>query len=96
MDILFLEENARDVKQPHNDPLVIMLMKEGFNTRRILINNGSSTYIIYLLAFQQLKVDPKRLRPFESPPVNFSGNRVYPREIVTLKVTKKFLPLATH
>ena len=74
MDIIFLEEDARGMKQPHDDPLVIMLMIKGFNARQILINNGSSTDIIYLSAFQQLKVDPKRLRPFKSPLVSFSGN----------------------
>ena len=73
--MLFLEEDARGVKQPHDDLLVIMLMIEGFNTRRFLVDNGSSADIIYLFAFQQLKVDPKRLRPFESPLVNFSGSR---------------------
>ena len=85
-DISFNEADARGVKQPHNDPLVIMLNIEGFNTRRILVDNGSSADIIYLPAFQQLKLDPKRLRPFESPLVSFSGDRVYPRGIVTLIV----------
>ena len=75
----FNEADARGVKQAHNDPLVIMLNIEGFNTKRILMDNGSSADIIYLPTFQQLKLDPKRLRPFESPIVNFSGNRVYPR-----------------
>ena len=51
MGILFSEEDARGVKQSHDDPLVIMLMIEGFNTRRILIDNGSSVDIIYLSAF---------------------------------------------
>ena len=60
-DILFSKEDARGVKQPHDDPLVIMLMIEGFNTRRVLIDNGSSADIIYLSAFQQLKVDLERL-----------------------------------
>ena len=69
-----MEEDARGIKQPHDDPLVIMLMIKGFNARRILINNGSSVDIIYLSTFQQLKVDPKRLRPFKSPLVSFSGN----------------------
>ena len=82
----FNEADTRGVKQPHNDPLVIMLNIEGFNTRRILIDNGSSADIIYLPAFQQLKLDPKRLRPFESPLVGFSGDRVYPISIVTLIV----------
>ena len=34
-----------------------------------------------------MKLDPKRLRPFESPLVSFSGDRVYPRGIVTLTIT---------
>ena len=63
----FNEENARGVKQPHNDPLVITLTIEGFNTKRILVNNSSSADIIYLPAFQQLKLDPERLCPFDSP-----------------------------
>ena len=33
MDILFSKEYARGMKQPHDNPLVIMLMIEGFNTR---------------------------------------------------------------
>nr|XP_023915020.1 uncharacterized protein LOC112026560 [Quercus suber] len=34
-----------------------------------------------------LKLDPNRLRPFDSPLVSFSGDRVYLRGIVTLTVT---------
>ena len=75
------------MKKPHNDPLVIMLNIEGFSTKRILVDNGSSVDIIYLPTFQQLRLDPKRLRLFESPLVSFNGDRVYPRGIVTLTVT---------
>ena len=81
------------MKQPHNDPLVIILNIEGFNTKRILVDNGSSADIIYLLDFQQLRLDPKRLRPFDSPLVNFSGDRVYPKGIVTLTVTAGSYPV---
>jgi len=51
-DMFLSKEDARGVKQPHNDPLVIMLTIEGFNTRRILVDNSSSADIIYLSAFQ--------------------------------------------
>ena len=51
-DMSFNEADAKGVKQPHNDPLVILLTIEGFNTKRILVDNGSSAYIIYLPAFQ--------------------------------------------
>ena len=92
-DMSFNEADARGVKQPHNDPLVIMLTIEGFNTKRILVDNGNFADIIYLPTFQQLKLDPKRLRPFDSPLVNFSGDRVYPKGIVTLTVTVGTYPV---
>ena len=82
----FNEGDARGMKQPHNDPLVVMLTIEGFNTKRILVDNGSSANIIYLPAFQQLKLDLRRLCPFDSLLVSFSGDRVYPKGIVTLMV----------
>ena len=91
-NMYFLEEDARRVKQSHDDPLVIMLMIEGFNTRRVLVDNGSSADIFYLSAFQQLKVDPRRLHPFKSPHVSFNGDKVYPRGIVTLTVTAGSYP----
>ena len=34
-DTCFSEEDDRGVKQPHDDPLVIMVMIEGFNARRV-------------------------------------------------------------
>ena len=86
-DICFSEEDARGVKQPHDDHLVIMILIEGFNTKRVLVDNGSSADIIYLSAFQQLKLDQTRLRPFDSSLVSFSGDKVYPKGIVTLTVT---------
>ena len=92
-DMSFSEGDAMGVKQPYNNPLVIMLNIEGFNTKRILVDNGSSADIIYLLAFQQLRLDPKRLRLFDSPLVSFSGDRVYPRGIVTLTVTARSYPV---
>ena len=67
-DMSFNEEDIRGVKQPRNDLLVITLAIEGFNTKRILVDNGNSADIIYLPAFQQLKLDLGRLRPFDSPP----------------------------
>jgi len=92
-DMYFLEEDDRGVKQPHDDPLVIMVMIEGFNTRRVLVDNGSLADIIYISAFQQLKLEPKRFRPFESPLLSFSGDKVYPMGIVTLTVTIGSYPL---
>ena len=53
----------------------------------MLVDNGCSTDIMYMTAYQQLRVDPKNLRPFNSPLVSFSGDKIYPKGIVTLCVT---------
>ena len=81
-DMCFSKEDARGVKQLYDDHLVIMLMIKEFNTKRILVDNGSSIDIIYLSAFQQLKLDPGRLHLIDFPLVNFSGDKVYPKGIV--------------
>ena len=50
-DIVFSERDGHGIRQPYDDPLVIMLRVEEFNIHRVLINNGRSADIIYLLAF---------------------------------------------
>ena len=50
-NIIFSERDYCGIRQPHDDPLVIMLRVE-FNIHQVLINNGSSADIIYLPAFQ--------------------------------------------
>ena len=49
--MFFSKDDARGVKQPHDDPLVIKLTIEGFNTRRILVDNGIFADITYFSAF---------------------------------------------
>ena len=61
-----------------------MLRVEEFNIHRMLIDNGSSVDIIYLPVFQQMKLDKKRIKPFTSPLVSFTGDRIFPAGIITL------------
>ena len=85
-DIVFSERDGRGIRQPHDDPLVIMLKVEEFNIHQVLIDNGSSTDIIYLPTFQQMKLDKKRIRLFTSPLVSFIDDRIIPRGIITLTI----------
>ena len=91
-DIIFSERDGHGIRQSHDDPLVIMLRVEEFNTHRVLIDNGSSIDIIYLPAFQQMKLDKIRIRPFTSPLVSFTGDKIVPRGIVTLIVIASTYP----
>ena len=57
---------------------------EGFTTRRVLVDNESFADIMYMT---KLRVDPKKLRLFNSPLVSFRKDKIYPKRIVTLSVT---------
>ena len=49
-DIVSSEYDAREVKQPYDDPLEIMLAI-GYNIHQVLVDNGSSVDIMYMTAF---------------------------------------------
>uniref|UniRef100_A0A2N9HGN0 Retrotransposon gag domain-containing protein n=1 Tax=Fagus sylvatica TaxID=28930 RepID=A0A2N9HGN0_FAGSY len=53
--ISFSEEDARGTHQPHDDALVITMNIVGFTTRRVMVDNGSSADILYLLAYHVLR-----------------------------------------
>ena len=58
----------------------------GFFTRRVLIDNGSLADIIYLPAYQQMKIDKERLRSTNIPLVGFTGDKVKPLGVVSLMI----------
>ena len=45
-DIVFSKRDSCGIRQPHDDPLVIMLRVEEFNIHWVLIDNRSSADII--------------------------------------------------
>uniref|UniRef100_A0A2N9EWZ5 Integrase catalytic domain-containing protein n=1 Tax=Fagus sylvatica TaxID=28930 RepID=A0A2N9EWZ5_FAGSY len=92
LPITFIEEDARKVFHSHDDALVVTLEIAGYSTRRVLIDNGSSANIIYLTAFQQMKIGKDQLRPIETPLVGFAGTSVYPLGVISLQITARYLP----
>ena len=85
-NIVFSKRDGCGIRQPHDDPLVIMLRVEKFNIHRVLIDNGSSADVIYLPVFQQMELDKKRIRPFTSHLISFIGDKIVSRGIVTLTI----------
>ena len=52
----FSEEDARRLHHPHDDALVVSIRIEDYNMHRVLVDNGSSTDILYYPAFQQMGI----------------------------------------
>ena len=83
----FIEEDARHLHHPYDDPLVVSIRVGDYNTYRVLVDNESSADILYYPAFQQMRIEKERLIPTNAPLVGFGGTRVYPLGAVTLPVT---------
>ena len=83
----FLEEDARRLHHPHDNALVVSLRVADSNMHWVLVNNGSSTNILYYLTFQQMRIDKEQLVPINAPLIGFEGTRVFPLGVVILLVT---------
>ena len=85
-DITFTDEDALRIHHPHNDAIIITLLIADYSIRRVLVDNGSSTDILYYPAFQQMNLGRDQLRPMHSPLVGFGGMKVQPVGTITLPV----------
>ncbi|GAV77864.1 hypothetical protein CFOL_v3_21332, partial [Cephalotus follicularis] len=94
--ISFSEADYEGVRLPHDDPVVVTLMVELFTMKRILIDSGSSTDILYKHAFDQLRIPVEQLKPVKTPLVGFAGEIVHPLGSVDLSVVTGIAPRQTQ
>ena len=83
----FSEEDARRLHHPHDNALVVNICVGDYNVHQMLVDNGSSTDILYYPALQQMGIDRTQLIPTNAPLVGFGGPRVLPLGAITLSVT---------
>ncbi|XP_074352084.1 uncharacterized protein LOC141691245 [Apium graveolens] len=76
MDFTFKEADARWVHHPHNDALVISLQIETKNVYRALVDNGSSTNIMYYSSYKKMGLPDRDMSGQDSWVYGFSGEGV--------------------
>ncbi|GFS43609.1 hypothetical protein Acr_00g0086070 [Actinidia rufa] len=82
-------------------PLGSLEMRYGDNRpiavyiQRILIDNGSSADVLFISAFDKMKIRLDKLQPFHSPLVRFGGNTTHPLGWIKLLVTLGMEPHQT-
>ena len=65
---------------------MMMLLSLLCSLQIVLVDNGSSTDILYYLAFQQMRIGRDQLHPVHSPLVGFGGMKVQPVGTISLPV----------
>ena len=74
-------------RSEHDDALVIMARIINNQVKRIMINTGSSTDVLYLDAFQKLGLTRDALEPMCSALTGFTGDSISPLGAITLPLT---------
>ncbi|KAK3015246.1 hypothetical protein RJ639_007118 [Escallonia herrerae] len=80
----FNDSDLEGVSLPHDDALVITLRIDAFQVKRILIDTGSSTDILFEDAFLQMVISEDRVKPITSPLYGFIGASAPVRGIAPL------------
>ncbi|KAL5572667.1 hypothetical protein UlMin_022264 [Ulmus minor] len=75
--ISFVDNEATTLINPHHDALVISLLVANCKIKRILVDNGSSTNVLFLNMLKEMKIDESNIRRCATVLVGFSGEQKF-------------------
>ena len=82
----FSDEDKIGTIQTHDDALVITLQIEGYDMKRVMVDQGSAAKIMYPNLYKGLNLKAEDLTPYSSPLVSFEGKIIIPKGQVRLPV----------
>ncbi|KAM6569259.1 hypothetical protein CsatB_017244 [Cannabis sativa] len=85
--ITFTEDDAKSVRFPHHDPLIIETPIANKVVIRILVDNGSSMNLLFKEAFMAIGLTDRDLSPSGSQLTGFNGTMLIPMGKVRLPIT---------
>ena len=82
----FSDEDKIGTIQPHDKALVITLQIGGYDVKRVMVDQGSATEMMYPDLYKGLNLKAEDLMPYSSPLVSFEGKIIIPKGQVKLPV----------
>ena len=82
----FSDEDKVGTIQPHDDALVITLRIGSYDVKRVMVDQGSATEIMYPDRYKRLNLRAEDLTPYSSPLVSFEGTVIIPNGSDTVEV----------
>ena len=80
----FSDEDKIGTIQPHDDALVITLRIGGYDVKRVIVDQGSATEIMYPELYKGLNLKAEDLTPYSFPLVSFKGKIIIPKGQIRL------------
>ena len=74
--IAFDDNDSEGTSQPHNDTFAVTLRIGGFLVKRVMINQGSGTEIMYPSLYKGLDLNSEDLGKYNPSLVEFDGKMV--------------------
>ena len=72
----FSDDDKIGTTQPHDDALVVTLRIEGYDVKRVLVDQGSVVEVMYPDLYKGLNLRPEDLTSYDSPLMSFEGKTV--------------------
>ena len=72
----FLDVDKQGTIQPHDDALVVTLRIDGYDVKRVMIDQGSAAKIMYPDLYKGLGLKPENLTTHNSPLVSFEDKMI--------------------
>nr|KYP72760.1 hypothetical protein KK1_005361 [Cajanus cajan] len=85
--ITFSDADFEGVSPHEDDPIVVSTIVMGYNVKRVLVDQGSSTDIMFWEAFIGMRIPTDRLMPYVGTLVGFAGDQVTARGYADLETT---------
>ncbi|GFZ13671.1 hypothetical protein Acr_23g0020560 [Actinidia rufa] len=86
--ITFSNDDLRGVHLPHDDALVVSAVIANFNVLEDLDRQQElGGYILFISAFEKMKIGLDKLHPFPYPLIGFGGNTTHPLGWINLPIT---------
>ena len=82
----FSDEDKIGTIQPYDDVLVITLRIGGYDVKRVMVDQGSATEIMYPDLYKGLNLKSEDLTSYSSPLVSFKGKLIIPKGQIRLPV----------
>jgi len=86
-DLVFTKIDLQDVVPHDNDPVVISVVIAGRKVHHVLVDQGSSTDVMFWSTFNKLQLSPDQLRPYVGCLYGFARDQVEVRGHIELRTT---------
>ena len=82
----FSNEDKIGTTQRHDHALVVTLRIEGYDVKRVLVDQGIVVEVMYPNLYKRLNLKPEDLTSYNSPLVSFGGKIVTPMGQIKLPI----------